>query len=383
MPRRGENIYKRKDGRWEGRYMKNDISKGRRKYGYVYGKTYRDVKEKLLSAKESELFPDYMTESSLNESVKEIEIKDMAIKWMNDITPRIKESTQVKYRNIIKHHVIPGFGTISCFKLTCSQVQEYCNMLLISGGKSGKGFAPKTVSDILSVLKSILKYASICEGVITCDLSSVIIKQSAKELRVFSVKEQEKLCEYLYTHLNRRNQGLLLCLFTGLRLGEICALRWEDVLINERTIYIRQTLQRIQVYDNSDKKTKVIFTIPKSAYSIRKIPLSEELFQVITSEGVPEKGFFLTDCSEHYLEPRTMQNHFKSVLHLCNIQKANFHTLRHTFATRCVEVGFDIKSLSEILGHANVNITLNRYVHPSMDLKLENMKKLSPFLPVR
>lgn len=174
-----------------------------------------------------------------------------------------------------------------------------------------------------------------------------------------------------------------MCLFTGLRVGEICALRWEDISFSDHTIHVHQTLQRIQNRANSKQKTKIVITAPKSACSIRTIPVPNDLIVILASYKTSSKGYILTNCEQTPLEPRTMQNHFKRALQKSGIAPANYHSLRHTFATRCIELGFDVKSLSEILGHASVNITMNRYVHPTMELKQENMQRLSALLAVK
>ena len=177
------------------------------------------------------------------------------------------------------------------------------------------------------------------------------------------------------------NIGILVCLFTGIRVGELCALKWEDISFSEKTLYIHRTMQRIQIEhtqpNQEGARTKVIVTNPKSQCSVRTIPLPDKLVRILKSVPNTSSGYFLTSSETKWIEPRTMQNHFKRLLKCCEVKDANYHTLRHTFATRCVELGFDVKSLSEILGHASVNITMNRYVHPSMQLKRENMQRLS------
>ena len=167
-------------------------------------------------------------------------------------------------------------------------------------------------------------------------------------------------------------------------MGELCALTWENIHLDSGVISICQTMQRVENTEfksrRTDMKTRVIITSPKSSCSIREIPLPAFLIDILKNTPHSERGYFLSDSEELFIEPRNLQTHFKTVLKGAGIEDANFHALRHTFATRCVELGFDIKSLSEVLGHANVNITLNKYVHPSMELKRDNMEKLSQLL---
>lgn len=202
-------------------------------------------------------------------------------------------------------------------------------------------------------------------------------------MRVLSRNEQEELYHYLYTELTPGNIGILISLFTGLRVGEVCALRWEDISFPEQAIYVHQTMQRVQVKNDPNQKTKIIITAPKSACSIRTIPIPDLLVPVLELYKTTAIGYVLTNSHQRIMEPRTLQNYFKKALRNSSIKDANFHSLRHTFATRCIELGFDVKTLSEILGHAGVNITMNRYVHPSMELKKENMQRLSLLYAVK
>lgn len=379
MPRKGENIYKRKDGRWEGRYIKERTTTGKVQYGYVYAKTYTEVKKKMVeSIHKKEICSMLSGETKDSDSFQAV-----AIEWISFIQPKVKESTIVKYQNILSAYLLPYFGTKSFIQITNDMVEIYCNYLLINGGKRRKGLSSKTVTDILSVLRSVLKFASRTREVTFYDKISVQIKRTTKEMKILSRKEQEQFCKYLYSHLDCRNIGILVCLFTGIRLGELCALRWEDISLSEKTIYVHQTMQRIQDKANTSKKTKVIVTTPKSACSIRTIPIPDDLVTLISNISTAHEGYFLTGSKEKFIEPRTMQNYFKKVIHQSSLSNINYHCLRHTFATRCVEFGFDVKSLSEILGHASVTITMNRYVHPSIELKRENMQKLSSLLAVK
>ena len=378
MPRKGENIYKRKDGRWEGRYIKSKNSVGKAIYGYVYAKTYRDVKSKLNSAvalcSQQVSIPSHSGNDCFS---------SLASEWFDNIKPHIKDSTANKYRNILSSYILPVYGSKNLEQISFDCIESECNKLLLYGGKNGNGLSPKTVSDTLSVVRSILKFAMRKGKSIPCDGSAVQIKQTQRHMRILSSKEQERLCSYLYSEINPCNIGILICLFTGLRVGEVCALHWEDISFAEQTMYVHQTMQRIQDKSNSEKKTKIVLTTPKSACSIRTIPIPEPLIIILTDYKTSPQGYLLTNSESNFIEPRTMQNRFKTVLKNCEIESANFHALRHTFATRCVELGFDVKSLSEILGHATVNITMNRYVHPTLDMKKENMKKLSSLFAVK
>ncbi len=379
MSRKGENIYKRADGRWEGRYIKTHMANGKAKYGYVYAKTYREAKAKLIEAIAK-------NESAQVEffSVKNTErFADVASEWLDHLRPKVKESTFNKYHNLLESYILPCFSEIKLQNISHEFIEKHCSELLKTGGICQKGLSPKTVSDILSVIRSILKYASASGRGVLNDGRSVRVKQRTKEIKVFSKSEQERLLSYLQQNPNNINTGIMLCLFTGMRVGEICALRWEDLSLPEQTVYVHQTMQRIQNKSGTAPKTRVVITTPKSSCSIRIIPLPEFLVTYISSCCEPATGFFLTNSSQKYIEPRTMQNHFKQVIKACGLESVNYHILRHTFATRCVELGFDVKTLSEILGHANVSITMNRYVHPTFELKKENMQRLEYLFTVK
>jgi len=378
MSRKGENIYKRKDGRWEGRYIKSKSPTGKTSYGYVYSKTYRDVKAKLHDAITScsniTIQPEVVSHDCFS---------SIASDWFDNVTAQIKESTANKYQNLLQSYILPAYGEQILEHITYDFIENQCIELLLHGGERGDGLSPKTVTDVLSVIRSILKFAIRKGKVVPCDGSDIQIKQVPCSMRILNKTEQEKLCTYLYSEINPCNVGILVCLFTGLRIGEICALRWEDVSFSEQTIYVHQTLQRIQDRTDSTRKTRVVLTTPKSACSIRTIPIPEPLIKILIDYKTSMRGFLLTNSESKFVEPRTMQNRFKKALEYNGIEQANFHALRHTFATRCVELGFDVKSLSEILGHATVNITMNRYVHPTLEMKKENMKKLSSLFAVK
>ncbi len=379
MSRKGENIYKRKDGRWEGRFIAGRMENGKIIYKSVYAKSYTEVKI-LLQNKRAE-FQENLRKKELETTIKETSLTDFLAEWIENIRPKIKESSYIKYNSMIKHYITPNIGEKKLSEISYSTLEEFTNQLLLEGGSKNSVLSSKTVNDTLTLLKSAFHYAENKYGIVLCDFNQTPYHRKEGQIRVFNQKEHEQLTSYLSSHNSYRNLGILLALFTGIRVGELCALTWENIHLDSGIITICQTMQRVENTNfksrRTDMKTRIIITSPKSSSSIREIPLPAFLIDILKKTPHSERGFLLSDSEDMFIEPRNLQTHFKTVLKRAGIENANFHTLRHTFATRCVELGFDIKSLSEVLGHANVNITLNKYVHPSMDLKRDNMEKLS------
>lgn len=371
MPRKGENIYKRKDGRWEGRYIRSYNADHKAQYGYIYGKSYKEVKQVLIEKKR-------LCQPSVSKTGTPCTYSDLLDDWLSSCRLKTKESTYARYAHLIRRHIQPHLGAYATTALTTQLIEDFVMEQLAEGRLDQKGgLSAKTVTDMLVIIKNTLEYAQYKGIEMSCNLNKLTIKRKEKEMRVFSPDEQKKLVNALLNNMDYSKFGVLLSLYTGIRIGELCALRWEDICISQSTLKIKKTMQRIQVTESGAlTKTKIIVTEPKSKCSVRDIPLPAFLTDIAARFAVDPKAFVLTGDAKRYIEPRTMQNRFKSYILESDIDKANFHALRHTFATRCVEVGFEIKSLSEILGHANVNITLNRYVHSSFELKCNNMNKL-------
>lgn len=373
MPRKVENIYKRKDGRWEGRFIKSRSAQGKAQYGYVYSKTYAGVKKKLLERKTQ------VTPTKTNAKSPDVSYQDILISWLELQRFSVKESTFAKYYQAVYTHLIPELGSVPVDELSSGLFERYVSQLLEDGRLDKKGgLSPKSANDILVIIISTIEYARNRNIAGSCSLNNLRIKQPKKEMRVLSIEEQKRLTTVLMNDINCVKFGILLSLYTGIRVGEICALKWASIDISLGVLSIKETMRRIKdTSDRSDKNTKIIVSSPKSNCSIRKIPLPPFIAAIAKNLQTSESSYVLTGSSNKIIEPRTMQNHFKALLRECNIHDVNYHALRHTFATRCIEAGFDVKTLSEILGHSNVNITLNRYVHSSFELKIENMKKLS------
>ncbi len=366
MSKKGENIYKRKDGRWEARYIRGYGDNGAPKYGYCYAKTYGLVKEKQTALKAEVLA------GNLAVPNKKCPFSQLCQEWLTMKRGGVKESTYVKYEITVQNHIIPKLGGYPMSELSSARIavfgRELCDKDRLS---------PKTVRDILVVLNAIIKYASKETG--TGIAPQVIYPRSEyREMRVLSVQEQKALTAYLLKNTDNYKFGALLALHTGMRIGEICALRWKNVSLSERCITVDSTMQRLKNTEFSGAKTIIFTSAPKSGASIRCIPIGNTAVALLKGFYVRNPdAYVLTGNAERFIEPRTLQNHMTKYATELGLFGVHFHSLRHSFATRCIEVGFDIKSLSEILGHAGVQITLERYVHSSMELKRANMEKLS------
>ncbi len=369
MSKKGENIYKRKDNRWEGRYIKSRCPDGAPQYGYCYGKTYQEVRQKLLQAKADLL----MGKTAFSKSNKH-QLAYYCEQWLQINRSKIKESTYVKYAATIENHIKPQLGNCRMQNLSSQVIEAFSHSLLTE-----KGLSPKTVKDILITLHTIIKYAGKQMPQAMPMIEIIYPKVPKTEMRVLTKQEQHIFVQSLLRDMDSCKFGVLLALFTGMRLGEVCALRWGDISVREGTIQVRATMQRLQdLGTDTETKTKIIITEPKSQTSNRVIPLTEYAARLCASRQCNSpQAFVLTGNADVFIEPRTMQNRLRQYTRDCGLEGVHFHTLRHTFATRCVEVDFEIKSLSEILGHSSPQITLERYVHASLALKRDNMRKLS------
>lgn len=311
--------------------------------------------------------------------VNTMRYSDVLGAWLKSVKIKTKESTYARYVHMVERHIRPQLGAYHLQEVTTRLIEGFIESKL-RGGRidGGGGLSSKTVTDMLTVIKGSVTYARCHHLAMPCNLSGIRIRKKNREIRVLSIAEQERLLRTLLQNMDIYKFGVLLTLYTGIRIGELCALQWEDVRLSDSTLKVRKTMQRIQnTAAGATAKTKIIVTEPKSRGSMREIPLPQCIFDLAKQFAGSPKNYVLSEGKKKFTEPRTMQNKFKAILRESQIDNVNFHCLRHTFATRCVETGFDVKSLSEILGHANVNITLGCYVHSSFELKRRNMDRLS------
>lgn len=352
MPRRGTNIYKRKDGRWEARYVTSIGIDGKKKYASVYAATYREAKEKQFqSMKDVHI----SSVNGVNSSLEEI-----MWAWLSTTVNSVKQSTFQKYESMIRNHIVGGMGQLQLRYISSLIIDQFAHE------KLQHGLSPKTVNDILSILGLAMNFAEQEYGYTKPRIRRV--KEERKEMRVLSFDEQKVLEKHLLRDLDLYKLGVLLTLYSGLRVGELCALQWDD--IKDDRICINKSYRRIKV----GSSTILDVSTPKTAASVRIIPIPSSVRCIL--EPFRSTGSVLKTRTGKQVEPRLMQLKFRKYISDCAMEKANFHALRHTFATRCIEAGFDVKTLSEILGHTDVKTTLNRYVHSSYELKESNMEKL-------
>lgn len=358
--RNAMNIYKRKDGRFEGRIPIGYDERGRIKYRYLYAKTQSEIKEKMLCVYANSVDP--------ARNICGKTLRELCIEWLASAKLRVKSSSYCCYEKLISKHILPYFEDIDYSELGTPIINEFADYKLKYGKINGiGGLSAKSVHDILVVMRSVTKYAEREYGFRNPMRNISMPKSESKGAEVFNKEERGKLHAYLQHNLTNSNLGILLTMYSGLRIGELCALTWNDVDFQGGVIHVTKAVQRVA--DNSDgQKTTIAVTSPKSKTSVRDIPIPAFILKIMKNSKHSSNGYILSETNKP-VEPRTMQNRFKAVLRECGIRDANFHLLRHTYATVCIESGFDAKAVSELLGHSNVNITLNRYVHSSMEMK--------------
>lgn len=369
MPRYKENIYKRKDGRWEGRYIKG-YHDGKAKYGSVYARTYTEVHKKLINA--------IITAPKLT-AEPEIKMSGILYEWLEFQKDSVKKSTFSTYYRMIHTHIEPMLGHLKPQEITAPLIESLLLEKLKNGRLDGTGgLSNKTVQDMVIIIRSVISYAKSKNINLNAGRLGLKLKGKKGKIKTLSNADQTKLLQCIKTDMDYNKAGILLCLYTGLRIGEVCALLWSDICLESGIIRVTKTLQRIGDVDNeTERKTMLIIDTPKSVSSIREIPLPSFVIEFFKKLECRTDAYFLTGSENKIIEPRTYENIFKSYLKQNGIKETNFHSLRHTFATRCIECGMDIKSLSEILGHSDIKITLNTYVHPTMNMKRAGIEKLA------
>lgn len=363
MPRRGENIYKRNDGRWEGRVRKADG-----KYKYIYAKSYKEIKEK------KKIF----LENVINETDKLCNQKCCASEafknWLNsDDVKHLKSSTYESYFRCANLYIIPFFSALENDIITEISSKQFLNSVN-DNDKLSQAYKRKIIAVFKVSLRGIITDSQFLEQLLK-NIKTKKTNYMRQPIEVFSVNEQKLIEKEIINSNDIRTLGILLCFYTGIRLGELCALTWGDMNFDSGTMTIINSVARIKNFNDEKYKTKLIVSMPKSRSSIREIPLPCFLEENLINYKGDENEYIFTGTNKP-LDPRTEQRIFKKILKNSGVKERKFHAIRHTFATRALENGIDIKTLSEILGHSSAIISLKVYAHSLMESKIEAIKKL-------
>lgn len=307
--------------------------------------------------------------------VEEKNVGQIVDLWKLDKKQYVKKSTYSAYVLLLENHLLPAFGTKK-------QIEEVDVQNFVFS-KLEEGLGQKSIKDILIVLKMILKFG-VKHGYLEyreIDIKFPTVRDNA-DLEVLSISNQKKLMNYLTENFTFKNLGVFICLNTGLRIGELCGLMWDDIDVDNGVIKVRRSVQRIYVIDElGNRHTEISIDTPKTKNSIRDIPMSNELLKILKPlKKVVNENFFVLTNEEKPTEPRTYRNYYKKLLKLLGIPDLKFHGLRHSFATRCIEGKCDYKTVSVILGHSNISTTLDLYVHPNLEQKKKCILQMTKIL---
>lgn len=298
------------------------------------------------------------------------QISEVISLWKTDKKQYVKKSSFSAYVLLIENHLLPGFG--DKYQIDEADVQAFVFQKLACG------LSQKTIKDILIVLKMILKFGAKNKWVEYTPFEIQFPTEREKHsIEVLSRSDQKKIMKYINEHFTFRNLGVYICLSAGIRIGEVCALTWEDVDTDNGIISVRRTIQRIYTVEDGYRKTELILDTPKTKNSIRDIPMSKDLLRLLKPfKKIVNNSFFVLTNDAKPTEPRTYRSYYKNMMKELDMPELKFHGLRHSFATRCIESNCDYKTVSVLLGHSNISTTLNLYVHPNLEQKKKAIEQM-------
>ncbi|MCD8011692.1 MAG: site-specific integrase [Lachnospiraceae bacterium] len=401
MGRRGENIRKRIDGRWEARVVCGPSKDGRTNYKHLYSSTYQGArtlkKEFLLSLKEmpqpalASPTPPHSTEPAAKKKEKPVNMEmeilsdsplfcDVATEWLSAKKLSVKKSTYANYSFMVEKHLLPDFGTLAIKDINTDRIDEFLLGKKDHGGiRNRETLSEKTISEIKGTLNRVLRYAK-SHNIIDTVPDSLPVSAKQPPIEILTKQEQEAIEAEALSEDSLFGLGVLLCLHTGIREGELCCLQWGDFDWDEETLSINKTVYRTSNTDDENgPKTCVVIDKPKTVCSIRTIPLPSVIVPFFKERAGAASAYVVTG-TEKFMEPRVCRDRYARFERRAGVAHHTFHTLRHTYSTNCVEDGINMKVLSENLGHSDVSITLQLYVHPSMKTKKAEVNKLKTFM---
>lgn len=349
--RKGENIYKRKDGRWEGRYIKGKKESGKTQYGYVYGHSLQEVREKLYPMKIR-----YFNVLKMN-GLSCMSVFEWGTRWLAEIQMDVKPSTYASYYHKLTKYVFPLLGKQSLNELSQESGNRFVQEL------QEHSLKPSSIHVIFQVVNRMLNHAKNVGRLKFNPFSSVRLPKIKQEkIKALSVRQQRALEKVVLTEQDQKGMPVMVSLYTGLRIGEISALKWKDIDFEQNVIHVEHTCQRIPLI-NGKKKTKLIFDSTKTIASTRIVPLGKRLKKLLLQYKISNdsNNVFVFSKNNTPTEPRLITYHFHKIREKAGLPMIHFHQLRHTFATRCLESHGDISTVSALLGHTSTQMTLDVY----------------------
>ncbi len=371
MAKKGENIHKRKDGRWEGRYIKGRSDSGKPVWGYLYGHAYSEVKAELIRKKALSGYCQ-ISGSSMSFSV-------LAELWLNSFCQSIKESTLTHYKYTLHRYLLPVLGHLQVSSLDAPLLERLVLKIMVPDDGSHKPLGTSCAQECLGMVRRICRYAVHLHLMPPVELNIRLPQRQKTASKPLNKAEQARLKAFLLAAPSSRKAGVLLQMELGLRIGEICGLKWGDFDLDRSMLTVRRTVCRVC---SGNGHTKLVVQSPKTRSSMRELPLSKSLTKLLRNlRGTANDAvWFLSGSETRPVEPRCYRKSIHSYLKQAALRTVHPHLLRHTFATTCLQAGCDIKTLSELLGHSSAAITLQCYVHSDLEQKRKALERVNAYL---
>lgn len=367
MARRGENIRKRKDGRWEGRYIKGRKPDKKAVWGYVYGHTYTEVKKELTIRKN--------TLQTYTLSANSLTFSELSRTWESSISLGVKVSTAAHYHYTLQHYILPVLGGCRLQDLSEAVLEHGVLQIIAPQNQSHKALGHTMARECLTLVRRICRYAAHLHLMRPLEIQVKLPKTTPVQTKVLEKSEQQQVQCYVRRSPTTRKVGLLLMMQMGLRIGEVCGLQWGDFDLAAGVLSIRRTVKRVYI---AAQKTKVLVQSPKPQSSVRQIPIPRSILQMLKQLHSDHKAddWFLSGNAQKPVEPRCYRKSLHGYLRQASVSAVRPHALRHTFATTCLQAKCNIKTLSEMLGHASTDVTMKRYVHTCWEWKRSEMDRI-------
>lgn len=323
--------------------------------------------------------PSKIIKYELSTEVNNKIFRNYASYWLLKKKYEVRESTFANYCNLLNNTIVPCLGDIPCENFNNKIIQQFAYWAKEKGGKEGNGVSEHYIKDCLLIIKSIIKDGQEENvfpdfGLKRIKVPKTLMIESTK--KTYTEEEYKKIIKYILDNISPKSLGVLIGIFTGMRIGEICALKWEDIDLENKLINVNKTAQRIYNPLDEFEKSKIVITPCKTENSQRSVPIAQDLYKMLKALKTSDNDYVLTGTNK-LLEPRTFRKFYTKMMNDCGVTPIKFHSLRHTFASINIENGTDVKTISEILGHSDIAITLQTYTHTSNKAKAKAIDKFN------